>query len=188
MNLSAKQKTNIRHFIYYLVNGTLDFELLNSRIQGLYYEKIKQEPSLFFKACCVFINQAVTIDSDWPQVKRIAQYLCKEIDPINNSDLNDLELWELDYQITTNDLSGEFKSFTKWFIETAIVKGVSFINYMDDGATFVEQCYAIWSNVIMFDKGICTNSDYTRSRVSEYICAYYLGHQSSLENWECELW
>jgi len=186
--LSNQQKTNIRHFIYYLVNGTLDFSLINDRIKDPYYEVLGSNPSLFFKVCCVFINQEVAIKNDWPQVNRLAEFLCKELDPVHNSDLIDLESWELDFQIKSDDLSGEFKSFTKWFIETEIVNEVGFKDYIEEGPSLVEQCYAIWSNVIIFEEGRCSNADYTRSRVSIYIRGYYLGHEDGLEEWECNLW
>lgn len=53
----------------------------------------------------------------------------------------DLESWELDFQIKSDDLSGEFKSFTKWFIETEIVNEVGFKDYIEEGPSLVEQVY-----------------------------------------------
>ncbi len=186
--LSVQQKTNIRHFIYYLVNGTLDFELLHTRLNGQYHEILKSNSEVFFKSCCVFINQETTLNLDWPQVKRIAQFICKSLVPQKAEDINDLEGWETNFNIEGNSLESEFKNFSKWFIETPIVTDVSYISYIHDGASFVEQCFAIWANVIELKEDIVLNPEHGKARVIEYIKSYYLpGYKDNLEDWECEL-
>lgn len=188
MKLTIRQMSNIRHFIYYLVNGTLDFELLNSRLSVNYYDYLKTHPELFYKTCCVFINQEVKDSPSWPHVKRLAQFICKEIDPQNNQDLAKLEDWEFDFQIYTTDLAGSFKSLSKWFIQSSIVDGVEYSNYIEAGASFVEQCFAIWANVIVFEEQNAVNYDHAINRVTEYIKSYFdPNYEDNLEEWEIEL-
>ena len=53
---------------------------------------------------------------------------------------------------------------------------------------FVEQCFAVWTNVVEFKDNKVDNSDHPRERVSQYIKSYYLaGFIDNLEEWECEL-
>ena len=188
MKLSIRQKSNIRHFIYYLVNGTLDFDLLNVRLQKAYHEVLKSDSDLFYKACCVFINQETKYNSDWPDVKRIAQFIYKELDPNSSDDLVTLEPWETQFEILKISLSDDFKSFTRWFIENSVVDKIGYKDYIEDGASFVEQCFAIWANVIECKDGVPINSNRAKERVEEYIKSYYIpGYKDNLESWECEL-
>jgi hypothetical protein len=188
MRLPVRQRTTIRHFIYYLVNGTLDFVLINNRLKGKYRDLLKSNQQVFYKACCVFINQQTKLNPEWLLDKRIAEFICKSLDPVNNRDLVELEDWETNFSIQTNNLKDEFKSFTTWFVDTPIVDGINFRNYIGDGASFVEQCYAIWTNVIEYDGDKVQNSNHTRQRVAEYIKSYYIrGYVDNLEDWECEL-
>ena len=81
MQLSVRQRSNIRHFIYYLVNGTLDFELLNNTPGTGYHEYLKQNPEVFFTVCCVFINQECKNAPAWPEVKRLGRFVYQQIEP-----------------------------------------------------------------------------------------------------------
>jgi hypothetical protein len=172
-----------------LVNGTLDFELLNNRLSVNYHDHLKAHPELFYKTCCLFINHEEKLNPSWPQVNRLAEFNCKEIEPEKHKDVKEFESWELDFQIRSSDLSGSFKAFSKWFIESVLVEGVSYTNYIEDGASFVEQCFAIWANVIEFEEGQAVNFEHAVSRVTEYIKSYYdPSYKDSLEDWECELY
>lgn len=189
MNLTIRQRSNIRHFIFYLVNGTLDFELLNNCLSGNYNDHLKTHPELFYKTCCLFINQEIRLSPSWPQVNRLAEFICKEIEPEKQKDVTEFESWELDFQIRSSDLSGSFKAFSKWFIESRVVERASYTNYIEDGASFVEQCFAIWANVIELEEGQAINFEHALGRVTEYIRSYYdPSYKDSLEDWECELY
>jgi len=54
MKLSIRQKSNIRHFVYYLVNGTLDFELIQRTFGDSYYEKLQLNSDLFYKTTYLY--------------------------------------------------------------------------------------------------------------------------------------
>jgi hypothetical protein len=188
MHLTIRQRSNIRHFIYYLVNGTLSFELLHNHLSVPYHDFLKTHPELFYKTCCVFINQQMMLDPSWPQVKRLAEFICKEVDPSKNKDLDEFKAWELNFEIGALDVAGSFKSFTKWFIASTVVDEINYTNYIEDGATFVEQCFAIWANVIQFEKERAINYDHALSRVEEYI-KFNNGviKETNLKDWEWEL-
>jgi hypothetical protein len=86
-------------------------------------------------------------------------------------------------------LSDSFKRFTKWFLWSTVVAGISYTNYIEGGASFVEQCFAIWANVIAFKGGQAMNLEYATSRAAEYINSYYRpSYKHNLEDWECELY
>ncbi|RYE54338.1 MAG: hypothetical protein EOP48_12540 [Sphingobacteriales bacterium] len=189
MNLTIGQRSNIRHFIYYLVNGTLDFDRLNNHLSVNYHDYLKTHPELFYKTSCVFINQEVKLNPSWPEVNRLAEFICKEIAPEKHKGVKEFESWELDFQIRSSDLSGSFKAFSKLFIESAVIEGMGYTNYIEDGASFVEQCFAIWANVIEFEDGQAKNFEHATSRVTEYKKSYYdTSFKHSLEDWEFELY
>jgi hypothetical protein len=188
MNLTIRQRSNIRHFIYYLVNGTLDFELLNNCLSVNYHDHLKTHPELFYKTCCVFINQEVKLNPSWPEVNRLAEFIYLETELERRKDVKEFESWELNFQIKSLDLSDSFKAFSKWFIESGVVEGVGYTNYIEDGASFVEQCFAIWANVIEFDEVQAINFEQATSRVTEYMKSYYdTSFKHCLEDWEFEL-
>lgn len=188
MNLSIRQRSNIRHFIYYLVNGTLDYDLLNNFFNDHYHDYLRSHPDLFYKTSCVFINQEVRNNPFWPEVSRLAEFICKAADPKKGKDLPNFESWELNFQIDVLDLAGSFKAFTKWYIESEVVEGFSYIDYVENGASFVEQCFAIWANVIAFKEEQAVNFDLAISRVIEYIKSYFdPNYKGNLELWELEL-
>ncbi len=66
--------------------------------------------------------------------------------------------------------------------------GVSYSDFINDGATNVETCFVIWAKVIEFKDGAVNNQEYAIGRVKEYLKMYYgNGYQAQLEDWEWEL-
>jgi hypothetical protein len=186
MTLSVRQKSNIRHFIYYLVNGTLDFELIQKTFDESYYNKLKLNPYLFYKTSCVYINQEIKLNPTWPDTQKLGKFICE----LYKSSINkiDFEDWETNFDIYQNDFSTDFKNFTKWFIGSKIVSNVTYSDYIGDGASFVEQCFAIWANVVKIENNRVTNNEHAIERVEQYIKSYYVpGYTDNLEEWECEL-
>jgi hypothetical protein len=186
MRLSTTQKTNIRHFIYYLVNGTLNFEQIELTFEGKYFEVLKKNPDYFYKTACVFINQEVKLNPSWPDTQKLGQF----ISHLYNNDLKteQFEEWELDFTYNKLDFSSDFKRFTKWFIEKMVTEDHSYHNYIANGASHVEQCFAIWANVVVVNNNQVTNFYYAIGRVEQYIHSYYIkDFKSDLEEWECEL-
>ena len=173
MNLTLKQKSNIRRFIYYLVNGSLDFESLHNPLSANYHDYLKSHPELFYKTCCVFINQEAKLDPSWPEVKRLAEFICEEVEPHRNQNTKKFERWELDFEIRSMDLPGSFKSFTQWFIVSTVVEGIGYTNYINEGASFVERCFAVWADAIEFEDNRAVTYKHSISRVTEYINWYY---------------
>ncbi len=173
MNLHIPRRTNIRHFAYYLVNGTLDFEALNSMFEDRYQATLIANPQVFEKICQIFMLQEVRDEPSWPQVKILAQHLISEINgqcSITNGEIADaVNALDAGKQV----IFTEFQTFVHWLVSSPIVSGIGYKNYLADGATFVEQCFAIWSNVIEFDTVSCKNRDETLNKVSEWIKFYY---------------
>jgi|GEM_PF-1486028 len=186
MTLSVRQKSNIRHFVYYLVNGTLDFELIQTIFDSNYYDVLKSKPDFFFKTSCVFINQEIKLNPNWPNTKRLGNFICRL--HCNNLDKTYFETWEIDFTENKADYSSDFKKFTRWFIEAKTVDNIKYNNYIEDGASFVEQCFAIWANVVNIENNRVTNFSHAIERVEQYIKSYYLpGYINDLEEWEYEL-
>ncbi|MBF9237213.1 hypothetical protein I2I05_07370 [Hymenobacter sp. BT683] len=184
--LSIRQKSSVRHFIYYLVNGTLDFDLVEQTFDGQYHEVLKNEPELFYKTACVFINQETAQNLDWPNVKKLGKFICSLYK--QDKELSTFESWETNYVATVPGYSSDFKLFTEWLIKTEVVKGISYKHYISEGASFAEQCFAIWTNVVEFNDNKVSNSEFARERVIRYIKSYYLeGFIDDLEDWEFEL-
>ena len=187
MTLSIRQKSNIRHFVYYLVNGTLDFELIQKTFGDGYNDKLKSNAELFYKVACVYINQEIKLSPTWPDTKRLGKFICQlYADNIDTDDFN--EDWEKDFGTEKPNFSSDFKKFTKWFIESNTVPSVTYIDYIGDGASFVEQCFAIWANVVKIENNQVINNEYAIERVEQYIKSYYItDYIDNLEDWECEL-
>lgn len=104
-----------------------------------------------------------------------------------------IEDWELAADTDNNNLRGVLQSFAHWFsIEqeaTSFIENVTYSDYINDGTTNVETCFAIWANVIEFEHGTPINYPYAISRVKEYLKTYYIpGYKAQLENWELELY
>lgn len=186
MTLSIRQKSNIRHFAYYLVNGTLDFELIQRTFGESYHDTLKSNPDLFYKTTCVYINQEIKLNPSWPDTKKLGRFICQLY--AGNLDTNDFEDWERDFTTEKPDYSSDFKNFTKWFITAQTIFGITFDNYIEDGASFVEQCFAIWANVVLIENNKVTNYNHAIERVEQYIKSYYVqGFNDNLEEWEREL-
>jgi hypothetical protein len=186
MTLSVIKKSNIRHFIYYLVNGTLNFELIQHTFNDSYHQILKDNPDFFYKTCCVFINQETTSNPSWPDTKKLGRFMCHLHSP--TVDIYDLEDWEQDFTCSESDLSSDFKRFTKWYQETETVDNIFYDDYISEGASFVEQCFAIWTNVIELGGNKVINFEHSTERVEQYIKSYYMdGFIDNLQEWECEL-
>jgi hypothetical protein len=187
MTLTVRQKSKVRHFIYYLVNGTLDFELIQHTFNERYHQTLKDNPDFFYKTSCVFINQDTKLNPDWPDTKRLGKFICSLYK--HDTDIFDFETWETDFSLSKPDYSSDFKLFVKWFTETTVVENITFDKYITDGASFVEQCFAIWTNVIILENNKVVNSEHSIERVKQYIKSYYLDDFiDNLEEWECELY
>lgn len=186
MPLSIRQKSNIRHFVYYLVNGTLDFELIQETFGRRYYEILQENPELFYKTACVFINQEYRLKPSWPNTKKSGKFICQIY--TDTIDANEFNSWEMDFTTNSNGFSSGFKNFTTRFTTDTVVEGIQYKNYIRDGASFVEQCFAIWSNVVTLSNDNVTNQDHAVERVQQYIKSYYIdGYADDLDDWECEL-
>ncbi|UUC45964.1 DUF7677 family protein [Flavobacterium cerinum] len=187
MKLPAHQKSNIRHFIYYLVNGTLNFTIIRETFGDSYHHSLKTNPDLFYKTACIYIDQETNPNYNTISNSRLGSFICRLYQ--NPTDLNDFQDWEIDFTTDKPTFSSDFKNFTKWFITANTVDSISFHDYIDDGATFVEQCFAIWTNVVTLENNTVTNYQYAISRVEEYIKSYYINnYPDNLEDWECELY
>lgn len=186
MTLTLRQKSNIRHFVYYLTNGTLNPELIQEVFGDDYHLALQAKPELFYKTACVYINQEIASTPKWPDTKRLGKFICQLY--LDNIDSNDFDDWETNFATEKPDFSSDFKKFTRWFINAKTIPGISFKNYIGDGATFVEQCFAIWANVVILDENKVNNYDHAIARVEQYIKSYYIeDYVHDLEEWECEL-
>jgi len=186
MKLSVRQKTNIRHFVYYLVNGTLDFELIEKTFGDNYHDNLKSSPELFYNTACVYINQEIKLSPNWPDTKKLGEFICQLHK--DKLETNYFEKWETVFDAEKPDYSSDFKNFTKWFIDSKTVSGIEYGDYVGNGASFVEQCFAIWSNVVILDNNQVINTNHAIERVEQYIKSYFIqGYIDNLEQWECEL-
>ena len=187
MPLTVKQKSNIRHFAYYLVNGTLDFELIQKTFGNSYHSCLKSNTNLFYKTGCVFINQELWLNPDWLDAKKLGKFICQLY--TNTISTDDFKDWETDCTTDKPNYSSDFKKFMQWFIRFQVASGITFDSYIDDGATFVEQCFAIWANVVQVENSAIINHKHAIDRVEQYIKSYYIdGFTDNLEDWECELY
>lgn len=186
MNLTERQRSNIRHFIYYLVKGTLDFPLRERIFEDKYPNFLATNPDCFYAAACVFINQEIALRPGWPDVGKLARFVAHQYD--ESVDADDFEVWELDLTSDDNGLASAFKRFTAWFISTSVVPGFSYEDYILKGASFAERCFAIWANAAAFDENGITNETYATGRVAEFIRSYAVpGYRSDLEDWEQQM-
>ncbi len=172
--------------MYYLVNGTLDFEPIQKTFGESYYYQLKSNPDLFYKTACVYSNQEIKLNPTWPDTKKLGKFICD----LYKNEINkvDFEDWETNFDTQQEDFSSDFKNFTKWFVASIIVSEVTYKDYIGDGASFVEQCFAIWANVVEIENNRVTNFDHAIERVEQYIRSYYIpDYTDNLEKWECEL-
>ena len=184
MHLSVEQKSDIRHFIYYLVNGTLNFDFLHNKLNDEYHEILETSPDVFYKACCVYINQHC-VNKTLHDGARLGGFV---FDTIKGTQQFAFETWETDFEVRGNELNGAFKSFTLWFTQFVTPSGETYYDYIASMATFVEQCFAIWANVIVFEEGEVNNADYAIARVSSYINSYFTNTEYDIQDWEWELY
>jgi len=187
MTLSVEQKTNIRLFVFYLVNGTLDVELIEESFGVSYHDVLKLNPDLFYKTACVYINQEIKLFPNNTDTERLGKFICELYKSSNHK--TDFADWETNFDTQQNDFSTDFKNFTKWFISAKTVLGVTYSDYIDNGASFVEQCFAIWANVVKIENNRVINNDHAIERVEQYIKLYFVpGYIDNLEEWERELY
>ncbi|MBE9585044.1 hypothetical protein IM792_11340 [Mucilaginibacter sp. JRF] len=189
---TTHQRSKIRHFAYYLVNGTLNFDILNNQLTTDYHTFLATNPQVFFRACCAYINHELRFNADWPDVKRLGGMIAQWIEPEKFAELVNIEEWELDVNIDQAGFKGAFQSFAHWIsIEHSrnpFVENAYYSDLITDGATNVETCFAIWANVIEFKDGSAINYEYSLTRVQEYLKMYYgQGYEPQLEDWEWEL-
>jgi len=183
MHLSIRQRINIRFFSYYLVNGTLNFKLLHEELNGEYHDILMARPDIFYKVCCVFINRECFLKQDWPDNERLGSFIYSEI---TGNKTFEFESWETVYEINDKGLNGAFKDFTQWFINHKAPGGEDYAQFIESLATFVEQSFVIWANVVEFENDVIINHEYVKSRVAKYIDGYITGNRDDLEDWECE--
>jgi hypothetical protein len=186
MRLDNKAKADIRFFTYYLVNGTLHFDLLNNQLHINHIEYLEQNSKLFFESYCVFINHRLRTPDINPMNKRVAEYICKTIDPDNFRHLDNFENWEIDFAFEGNDFPNCFKdfayriSFDKIPLLTATEN--LFKNSISYGATFWETVFVIWANNLEIENNKVINQEFAIERATQW----YLDCEK-VEDWEIEL-
>jgi hypothetical protein len=185
--LDIENKSDIRFFIYYLVNGTLDFDLLNNELKTNYIEYIEAHPELFFHTCCVFINHQKRTPSNEPMSRRCAEYICKTIEPDNFSQFDNFEPWEINFDFNSNDFYDCFKDFSYRIAFEKIEKLESNKPYYKDlfswGASYLEKAYSIWANNLEIENLVVLNQEYAIDRA----VLFFLNREEELEEWEREL-
>jgi hypothetical protein len=186
MRLDTKTKADIRFFTYYFVNGTLDFDLLNNKLTTYHIDYLKQNPRLFFESFCVFINHKTRTPDLDPMNKRVAEYICKTIEPENFQQYDNFENWEIDFDFNGNDFANCFKDFAHRlsFDEIVILSLTEnhFKKSITYGATFWETAFVIWTNNLEIENGIVTNQEYAIDRACKWF-----ENPEIFEDWEVEL-
>ncbi len=186
MKLKEKDKEEIRLFIYYLLNGTLDFDLLNNKLKRNYADYFEIHPELFFQACCIFINQKNIASTINPMNRRVAEYICKTIEPEKFRDFKEFDVTELDFNYEGNSLSSCFKGFAHKvsFDEIEILKtqGNQYKYLFAYGASFSETLFTIWLNNIELNNNLVINQEYAINRA-----AMWFYKKELLEEWEIEI-
>jgi hypothetical protein len=189
--LSIRQRSNIRFFVYYLVNGTLNFDLLHQYSSVVYHDYLKAHPELFYQACVAFINLECKDAPNWPDVTRLGSLIAEWI---KTGFSKAFEVTEQEDSCKADSIGFKkaFLSFSNQFAtgqgSNPFIGGVGYSDFINDGATNVETCFAIWANVIEFENGEAVNQEHAISRVNEYLKMYYGNdYQAQLEEWEWEL-
>src|SRR6185503_17782929 len=101
MMLSIRQKANIRLFIFYLVNGTLNFELIQTIFGNNYHALLESKPDYFYQTACVYINQEIALQPDFPDTKKLGRFICHLHD--KQISISDFEPWELNFTAVGQD-------------------------------------------------------------------------------------
>ncbi len=186
MKLDTKYKADVRFFIYYLLNGTLDFDLLNNKLQKDRIEYFETHPELFFQCCCVFINHLKHRPDSTKINRRVAEYICKTIEPENFTQFDNFESWEIDFVYSGNDFFNSFKEFAHKVafdeIEKLYSTGPYYKFIFSNGATFSETLFVIWANNIEINYNIVINQKYAIDRA-----ATWFSDPEVFEDWEVEL-
>jgi len=184
--LDIKSKADIRFFTYYLVNGTLDFDLLNNKLKTNHIDFISQNSKLFFESFCVFANHKKQTADINPMNKRVAEYICKSIEPDNFRQFDNFEKWELNFDFHGNDLTNCLKDFAYRVsfdkIDKLKMTGNVFKDCITFGATFWETVFVIWANNLEFDSGKITNQEYAIDRAVQWFL-----DNEKVNEWEIEL-
>ena len=184
--LDIKSKADIRFFTYYLVNGTLDYDLLNIKLKTNHIEFLENNPRLFFESYCVFANHKRKTPEIDPMNRRVAEYICKSIEPENFQQFDNFENWELEFNFNGNDFSNCLKSFAYKItfdkIDKLKITENLFKHCITYGATFWETVFVIWANNLEFENDKIINQDYAIERVTQW----YIDNEK-IEEWEIEL-
>ncbi|MBN8701276.1 MAG: hypothetical protein J0L54_16835 [Chitinophagales bacterium] len=186
MRLDTKSKADIRFFTYYFVNGTLNFDLIRNQLKTFYLDYLENNPRLFFESFCIFINHKITTADIDTMHKRVAEYMCKTIEPNNFTHLDNFQNWELDFKFTGTDFPSCFKDFAYRLafdkIERVAKSEQIFKKSILYGATFWETVFAIWANNLQIENGIVINQEYAIERASLWFF-----NPEIFEDWEVEL-
>ena len=186
MRLDIKSKADVRFFTYYLVNGTLDFDLIHEELEEFHIDYLENNPKLFFESFCIFSNHKYRTPDINPMNSRVAQYICKTIDPEKFKRFDNFESWELDFDFNGNDFFNCLKEFAFKIsfdkIDILIETENLFKEHISYGATFWETVFVIWANNLEIENGVITNQQYAISRAAQYFINY-----DEIEEWEYEL-
>lgn len=186
MKLDTKTKADIRFFTYYFVNGTLDFDLLNSQLKIYHINFIEQNPRLFFESFCVFINHKLRTPDINPMNKRVAEYICKTIDLDSFRNYDNFENWEINFEFNGDDFANCFKDFVYRItfdkIEKLTLSENYFKRYITYGATFWETVFVIWANNLEIENNKVLNQEHAINRACDWFT-----NPEIFEDWEVEL-
>ncbi|QXP78696.1 MULTISPECIES: hypothetical protein [Winogradskyella] len=184
--LDTKSKADIRFFTFYLLNGTLDFDLLNNKLKTNHISFFNENPNLLFESFCVFANHKQR-NSDSNRInKRVAEYICKSIEPDNFQIFNNFEKWELNFDFDGNDFANSLKDFANRLsfdkIDKLRLSGNMIKDCITYGATFWETVFVIWANNLEFINEKIVNQEYAIKRAVQW----YIDNEK-VEDWELEL-
>lgn len=187
MKLKEKDKEEIRLFIYYLINGTLDFDLLNNQLgTSTYIDYFETHPEIFFQSCCVFINQKENTNTVNPMNRRVSEYICKTIEPGKFKDLKEFDVNEQDFNYGGNNFADCFKELAHKiaFDEFDALKdqGGQYKFLFANGASFSETLILIWANNIDLNNNNVVNQQYAISRME-----LWFHNKEQLEDWEIQI-
>lgn len=195
MRLDNDVKAEIRFFIYYLINGTLDFDLLNNKLKTNYRQYLAKHADLFFLTCCVFINNQSKNGSDKGIDKRCAEFICQYIEPDRFNSIEEFQGWESDAKMEGLSLANSFKDFAFRIAHEKLDTKLFTSPYYSDfiircGPSFVEQGFTIWANNIEIENDVVINQEYAIARATQYFKTWFDQSYSPIpdfEEWELEL-
>ena len=118
--------------------------------------------------------------------RRVAEYICKSIEPENFQQFDNFENWELEFNFNGNDFSNCLKSFAYKItfdkIDKLKITENLFKHCITYGATFWETVFVIWANNLEFENDKIINQDYAIERATQW----YIDNEK-VEEWEIEL-